>query len=224
MRLLILTLVLSTVALGQRPGHPSGVTAFPRLEHALAGAPGEARTSPRAAGFPDTVHVLAVMVQFQQDNDQAKDGNGRFVLAAPSSAYLDAPPHDSAYFAGHLAFLANYFGRVSKGRTAVAWTLPGAVYTLPGVMYDYSPHAGENNQRLANLARDTWHAVDSSGLVASIASFDCYVLFHAGVGHDVDLVSSLGYDPAPHDIPSIYLGPNALKPLLGGGIPVQGGT
>ena len=212
MRLLILTLALATVALGQRLSHP------------LAGAPGQSRTSPRAAGFPDTVRVLAVMVQFQQDNDQAKDGNGQFVLSPPATASLDAPPRDSAYFAGHLAFLANYYRRVSKGKTVVSWTLPAGVFTLPGVMYDYSPHPGEDNRRLANLARDTWHAVDSSGRVANIASFDCYVLFHAGVGHDVDLVSSLGYDPAPHDIPSIYLGPGALVTLLGGGIAVRGGT
>ena len=212
MRLLILTLALTTVAFGQRLSHP------------LAGGTGQSRTSPRAASFPDTVHVLAVMVQFQADKDQAKDGNGQFVLSAADPAYLDAPPHDSAYFAGHMAFLANYYRRVSKGRTLVAWTLPGTVYTLPGVMYDYSPHAGENNRRLANLARDTWRAVDSSGVVPNIGSFDCYVLFHAGVGHDVDLVGSLGYDPAPHDIPSIYLGPNALAVLLGGGIPVKGGT
>ncbi|HTO94286.1 MAG TPA: FG-GAP-like repeat-containing protein, partial [Bacteroidota bacterium] len=224
MRLLIFTLALTTVAFGQRPGRSSpGATATPRLDHALAGAAGQARTSPRAGGFPVTVRVLAVMVQFQQDNDQAKDGNGQFVLAAPGSPYLDAPPHDSAYFAGHLEFLANYFRRVSKGRTLITWTLPGTVYTLPGVMYDYSPRGGEGNQRLANLARDTWHAVDSSGRVPTIASFDCYVLFHAGVGHDVDLVSSLGYDPAPHDIPSIYLGPVAFRSLLGGGIAVGGG-
>ena len=210
--LLLFTFACTTIAYGQRLSHP------------LEAMPGQARTSPRAAGFPDTVHVLAVMVQFQADNDQAKDGNGQFVLTAPGTPYLDAPPHDSAYFAGHMAFLANYFRRASKGRTVVSWTLPGAVYTLAGVMYDYSPHPGENNQRLANLARDTWHAVDSSGRVQGIASFDCYVLFHAGVGHDVDLVSALGYDPAPHDIPSIYLGPNAFTSLLGGGVGVNGGT
>jgi hypothetical protein len=41
------------------------------------------------------------------------------------------------------------------------------------------------------------------------------VVFHAGAGHDIDLVSLLGYDPYDRDIPSLYLGPSALETALG---------
>ena len=213
MRLVLLTLAFTAAAFGQHLSHP------------LSDSHGEGRRVARSLSFPDTVRVLAVMVQFTKDNDQAKDGNGQFVLSPPASApFIDAPPRDSAYFAAHLAFLSNYFRKVSKGKTIVRWTLLNSVTTLPGVMYDYTPRAGESNLRLANLARDTWRKVDSSGRVSDFSHYDCFILFHAGVGHDVDLVSSLGFDPAPHDIPSIYLGPGAFGLLLGGGIAVNGGA
>jgi len=210
--LFVLTFAFTAAASGQH------------FNHHLAGSRGDARRVARGLAGADSVRVLAVMVQFQKDNDQSKEGNGQFQLTAPGAPFLDAPPRDSAYFAGHLAFASNYFRKVSGGKTTVSWTLAGAVYTLPGVMADYSPRGGESNIRLANLARDTWRIVDSSGRVSDFSRYDCFVLFHAGVGHDVDLVSTLGYDPAPHDIPSIYLGPSALSGLLGGGIPVNGGA
>ena len=213
MRFFLLTLAFTAAAFGQHFSHP------------LSASGGDGRRLARSLSFPDTVRVLAVMVQFTRDNDQSKDGNGQFVLSPPAAApFIDAPPRDSAYFAGHLAFLSNYFRKASKGKTIVRWTLVNSVYTLPGVMYDYSPRAGESNVRLANLARDTWRKVDSSGRVSDFSQFDCYILFHAGAGHDVDLVSSLGFDPTPHNIPSIYLGPGAFGLLLGGGIPVKGGA
>ncbi len=210
--LFVLTLAFTVAASGQHFNHP------------LSGSRGDARRVARALVATDSVRVLAVMVQFQKDNDQSKEGNGQFELTAPSAPLLDAPPRDSAYFAGHLAFAADYFRKVSKGKTTVRWTLLGAVVTLPGVMADYSPGAGESNIRLANLARDAWRNVDSSGRVSDFSRYDCFIVFHAGVGHDVDLVSTLGYDAAPHDIPSLYLGPAALTGLLGGGIPVNGGA
>ena len=211
-RLLVLTLVFSGAAFAHQFSHP------------LSASRADARRTPRALLGTDTVRVLAAMVQFQKDNDQSKDGNGQFVLSPLATPVIDPAPHDSAYFADHLTFLANYFRKVSKGRTLVRWTLLDTVYTLRGVMYDYSPRAGETNVRLAQLARDSWHAVDSSGRVKDFSQYDCFVLFHAGAGHDIDLISTLSYDPAPHDLPSLYIGPTAFSSLLGGGIAVgQGG-
>ncbi|MGB6650087.1 MAG: hypothetical protein WBG01_16290, partial [Bacteroidota bacterium] len=48
--------------------------------------------------FPDTVHVLAAMVQFQEDDSPLTTGDGRFDLSAPMDSVLDAPPHDRQYF------------------------------------------------------------------------------------------------------------------------------
>ena len=51
--------------------------------------------------------------------------------------------------------------------------------------------------------------------------------WHAGTGRDIDLVSLLGYDPTPYDIPSLYIGLNGLQSYYGSnyqGIPVNGGA
>ncbi len=212
-RSFVLGVVLSAGAFAQQFSHP--VTAS-RDDAFLSVRP--------PAVFPDTVRILAAMVQFQSDNDIGTSGDGRFILAAGPDSIIDAPPRDRTYFENHLLFLQNYYRKASKGKVTVLWTVVDSVYTLPGVMSGYSPAKTGTNLPLAQLARDTWRRVDSSGRVADFSRYNCFVLFHAGVGRDVDLVSALGYDPAPRDIPSLYLGAKAFQNLLGGGIPVNGGT
>lgn len=181
---------------------------------------------PRAV-TADTVRVLAVMTQFQADTDIRTTGNGHFVLSAPTDSLIDAPPRNSQYFRDHLLFLERYYEHSSRGKLVVRATLIDSVVTLPAVMGAYSPARDASNKPVADLARDTWRAVDSLGLVADFGPYETYLIFHAGVGRDIDLVGLLGYDPAPLDIPSLYIGPEALKEFYGPdfeGFPVQGGT
>lgn len=53
----------------------------------------------------DTLKILAVMVNFQQDNDETTFGNGKFGTIY-SKAYgadiIDPLPHDKDYFESHL--------------------------------------------------------------------------------------------------------------------------
>jgi len=175
---------------------------------------------------PDTVNILAVMVQFAVDDDEATTGNGQFDLSSTTDPVIDAPPHDGAFFTNHMTFLGNYFGKASDGKQVLATTLVDTIFTLSAVMGDYSPRRGENNDRLAQLARDTWELVGSSGKVADFGAYDCFVIFHAGTGRDIDLVSIFGYDPTPRDIPSLFLGPSAFRLAFGEeypGIVVNGG-
>ena len=184
-------------------------------------------TPARPAMAVDTVNILAVMVQFQQDNDQRTSGNGQFIQSSPTDSIIDAPPHNTRYFRDHMTFVENYFRKASKGKVVIRSTVIDSVYTLPGVMAAYSPPKSGSNIAVANLTKETWEKVDSSGLVNDFSAYDCFVLFHAGSGRDVDLVSTLGFDPNPFDIPSLYLGLNAFRSFYGGsyqGIPVQGGT
>ncbi len=198
------------------------------LYHPLTAHAGDASTAPRARlNAAMTVNVLAVMVQFQQDTDTRTTGNGQFDTSHVTSGNIpvDAPPRNAAYFTDHLTFLANYFQRASKGKVVVTSTLIPVVVTLPNVMSTYSPLKTGPNTPVALLARDTWRKVDSLSLVPSFAAYDAFVIFHAGVGRDIDLVSVLGYDPTDRDIPSLYLGQSALQEALGTpGIPVQGGS
>lgn len=198
------------------------------VSHALVASPADLPAAPRAfRSTADSITVLAVMVQFQADTDQRTTGNGRFDTSHVRSGDIpvDAPPRDRSYFEHHLTFLRNYYHRASKGKVAISWRIVPEVITLPATMVRYSPPKNTPNTPVADLARDTWRAVDSLGLFADFASYDAFIVFHAGVGRDIDLVGSLGYDPAPLDIPSLYLGPGAFRDAHGtAGIPVRGGS
>jgi hypothetical protein len=206
---------------------PVALSAQP-VSHALVASPVDLPLTRRAfiAGA-DTVNVLAVMVQFQEDNDQRTTGKGRFDTShvTATDVPVDAPPRDRSYFEQHLTFLSNYFARASKGKLVVRTRMVPTVITLQGTMMRYSPPKNAANTPVADLARDAWRAADSLGLFTDFQSSDAFVVFHAGVGRDIDLVGSLGYDPAPLDIPSLYLGANAFKDAHDvAGIPVHGGA
>lgn len=176
---------------------------------------------------PETVNVLAVMVQFQEDTDSRTSGNGRFDLSTSPDPIIDAPPRNRQYFEDHLTFLHNYYRKSSKGKLIIRSTVPDRVFTLPQRMEAYSPPRNGSNINVGTLAVETWRMVDSSGVVPDFSAYDCFIIFHAGIGRDIDLVSILGFDPTPLDIPSLYLGPNAFKQFFGQdyqGIPVHGGS
>ncbi|MDE3057948.1 MAG: T9SS type A sorting domain-containing protein [Bacteroidota bacterium] len=164
--------------------------------------------------FPDTLNVLAVMVQFVEDSSELTSGNGQFDRSALPQRILDAPPRDSAYFADHFLFAQNYFRKVSNGKQNITATVLGRVLTLPHQMRYYSPE-GTTNLPLANLAVDSWRMADSLYPSFPFQHYDLFVVFHAGSGHDVDLRGSLGYDPTPYDLPSLYFDLNGFRQALG---------
>ncbi|MGB3016252.1 MAG: T9SS type A sorting domain-containing protein [Ignavibacteria bacterium] len=171
----------------------------------------------------DSVKIVAIMVQFQEDDDNRSTGNGRFDLSnkyfnpnTGRDTVVDAPPYDSSYFADHLMFLKNYYNKSSKGKLQVSYDLYGTVITLPNKMETYSPQRNENNAKIGNLYADAWSRADS---VINFSQYQnqktAFVIFHAGVGRDVDLTSVFGFDPTPYDIPSVYLGLKNLKEFFG---------
>jgi hypothetical protein len=187
------------------------------LQHPLTAHSGDTPSTPREyVQSTVTVNVLAVMVQFKTDTDSRTTGTGAFDTSSVSGDIpIDAPPRNAEYFADHLTFLKNYYAKVSKGKVAINATLIPQVLTLPNFMSTYAPVKGGINAPVAYLARDAWRMVDSLGLVTSFSTYQAFVVFHAGAGHDIDLVSVLGYDPTDRDIPSLYLGPSAFQEALG---------
>src|SRR3990167_6551094 len=66
----------------------------------------------------DTIRILAVMVNFQEDKDAATFGNGKFGTIYSKdygTKILDPLPHSKEYFESHLLFVKNYFSKVSTG-------------------------------------------------------------------------------------------------------------
>jgi M6 family metalloprotease-like protein len=173
-----------------------------------------------------SLSLLALRVEFQPDDDIQTTGTGEFDLSSPSEPDIDAPPHDREYFQAQVKALASYYKQVSGSRLLITGYVPDTVFTLPQTMAYYNPATDEQttDQGLVMLFRDAVLSADTAGV--DFSSYDVVIVFHAGVGRDLDL----GYDPTPRDIPSAFLTLEDLKAHLAGGdpgytgIPVSGGT
>lgn len=182
------------------------------------------RKTGAAAGSPQQLRLLALMAEFQPDDDLRTTGDGTFISEPAAEAVIDPSPHDRAYFTWQLQALSRYYDTVSGGSLAISGSVAEPVLQLPHTMSYYSP-AGDDDLkdlRLAELFRDAVRAADSSGVVFS--GYDCFIVFHAGVGKDI----SLDYDATPQDVPSVFLSAEDLEKRLGDtidpeGIPVQNG-
>lgn len=174
------------------------------------------QSSPVGSG---TVHVIAVMVEFQTDDNRFTSGNGSFDLPYLNrdDIIIDPLPHDQAYFEAHLEFARNYFNAASNGQLQIEYTVLPQVYRLPNEMKAYSPTGPDNseNYKLGNLARDTWELVAQSELPSlpnTSPERTLFIIFHAGAGRDIELVGTT-LDNTPQDIPSVYLSKNAIARL-----------
>ncbi len=224
-------IVFSAAALGQvRPTHVAKGIRLPiALEHARLDQSASISPSARSV-MADTIRLLALMVDFQTDASALTDGNGHFQLDTTTTPNIINPaPHDSAYFAYKFQFLSNYFRKVSNGKVNLTGDVFGHVITLSKTMDQYSPPKdGSNDKPLGNLVTEAWHLADSLYPSIQFSKYNAFVIFHAGVGRDVNLVATLGYDPAPYDIPSLTFSLGTLRNYLGdqsfAGVSVSRGT
>ena len=200
--------------------HPGRLQKIPVLRHQVFSS-----TSMKWAAR-DTLRILAVMVEFPKSTNSQTSGDGSFLQSDIGA--IDPAPHDSAYFSNKILFIKNYFKKVSNGKLNVAGDVIGPVHlTLP--MSSYSPPTvGSDYSKLAGLVFNSWQKADSVFPSVDFSSYDLFVLFHAGTGRDIDLVSLLGEDPTPYDLPSLYFDSAALASALPAeasqGISVRNGT
>lgn len=165
------------------------------------------------------VHVVAVMVEFQPDDNRFTSGNGTFDLdyLNRDDIVIGPLPHDRAYFESHLEFARNYFSVASRGKVDLQYIVLPQVFRLPNEMKEYSPTGPDNSQnfKLGNLARDTWQLVAQSNL-PDLSHLDpdktLFIIFHAGAGRDIELVGTT-LDNTPQDIPSVFLSKDAISRL-----------
>jgi hypothetical protein len=182
----------------------------------------------------DTITVVAGMIAFQPESpdNPFTTGTGTFDTSHPASPVLDAPPHAARYFSGHLAFLQDYVSTVSRGRVAVRVLLLPTIATMPKGMGEYAPSPDDPlSTELAHVVDTAWRALDIANPGVTYPAGDpsrtFFVLFHAGVGRDIDLSSAYGYNPQPQDLPSLYFSLTALQRTLGAGyegVPIANGT
>jgi M6 family metalloprotease-like protein len=193
----------------------------PSRRHLLSGAPrtggGTAAdgavpfrrpAGPGVLGGPDTLRVLALMVRFGADSDPATTGDGRFILEPSTGTTIDPPPHDAAYFGNQLLALSNYYRSVSDGRLTILADVAPAVFTVPDSIGSYVPSGADATPGVARFFRDAVRQADAAGV--RFSDYDCFVVFHAGVGGDL----AFDYDPTPGDMPSMFLNLEDLKAAL----------
>ena len=176
----------------------------------------------------DTLRILAIRVEFQPDNSQTTTGDGRFDLSQGTDPFqIDPPPHSRSYFQDHLEFARNYFLKISRGDLLIVGDVSpseeSAAYQLDQPMGYYNPNTTPDkiNEGLARLLRDAIQKADSQSPGIVFGDYQGYIVFHAGVGKDVDL----GFDETPQDIPSLFITQEFLQENLGiSGISVDGGV
>ncbi|MDP4175356.1 MAG: T9SS type A sorting domain-containing protein [Bacteroidota bacterium] len=170
-----------------------------------------------AKAAPDTLKILAVIVDFQEDKDDATFGNGKFGSIYSKSygqSILDPLPHDKDYFSLHLEFAKNYFRKVSNGKLNIVYDVLPSVITVSKTMRNYSPANNSTDYSLlGNLAKEVWTLAKTQNPGVNFGNYDIFTVFHAGVGRDVALPGSFGNEK---DIPSLYLSDKAMKTIFPG--------
>lgn len=183
---------------------------------------------PEKISSSDTVKILAVMVNFQEDNDAATFGSGKFGSIYSKNygnSILDPLPHDKAYFEAHLKFAQNYFAKISKGKQLISFTVLPDTFSVSKIMRNYSPPSASTDfTPLADFSKEVWTKADQLYPGFNFSNYNLFTIFHAGVGRDISLPGSLGNE---RDLPSLYLSPKAFKDIYGSsfdGISVSGGS
>jgi len=162
------------------------------------------------------INILAVMVEFQEDNDGATFGNGTFGSIYKKNygkSIIDPLPHDKAYFENHLLFAKNYFTKVSNGKVNVSYTVLSKTFKVSKKMRDYSPLPKSTDfSSLGDFSKEVWQLVVAENPNFDFSQYNLFAIFHAGVGRDINLPGSLGNE---RDLPSVYLSQSQLKKIFG---------
>ena len=157
--------------------------------------------------------VIALRVDFQEDQSEFTTGNGKFDLRIPDpdsvvNHIIDPAPHNKSYFEDHLLFAKNYLKKFLDIDITyeVYPSAENEVFHLSKKMFDYNPNTREDSLRgLLNLYTEAYSLALNAGI--TISTNDIVVVFHAGTGNDI----FLDIDYTPHDIPSISLNEEFVK-------------
>ena len=174
--------------------------------------------------------VVALRVEFQPDTTRFTTGDGTFAgLTWPLESRVDPLPHDDGYFKAHLQFLEHYVAAASDDQTIIRTHLIDEVVRVSEEMAHYSPHGMDADSdaertRLAHLVQEAWQLAEAQ-VSFDVSQLDpgrtAFVIFHAGVGRDVELTGT-ALTKTPLDLPSLYFSETALASLGVTGIRFKG--
>lgn len=176
--------------------------------------------------FADTLKILAVMVDFQEDKYDATIGTGKFgshYTKVYGDTILDPLPHDANYFSDHLLFAKNYFNKVSRGKLNINYKVLPDIITVSQTMRNYvQEYRSKDLTPLANFAKEVWEIADKKFSNIKFSDYDLFVIFHAGVSSGLDL----GIFSIDRNMPSLYMGQNSFQKIFGNqftGFPTKSG-
>lgn len=188
--------------------------------------PGQLRKPGQSMADTVKLNVLAIRVEFPEDDDPFTTGNGRFDLSQSEALMINPPPHNHSYFDAQLKALSNYYRKVSHNKLILKGfqniygdVFPAAndvAYQLPRNMAYYGINENDElrDKRLTELFHDAWKAADADNAI-EFTQYDCFIVFHAGVGGDF----AFDFDETPYDIASAFLSFSDLKQNLGSETP-----
>lgn len=163
----------------------------------------------------DTLKILAVMVDFQEDKYDATIGTGKFgshYTQVYGDTILDPLPHNDEYFADHLLFAKNYFKKVSGGKLNLSYKVLPEVITVSQTMREYVPgYKSTDLSPLGKFSEEVWKLADQKFSNVKFSDYDLFVIFHAGVSSGLDL----GNFSIDRNMPSLYLSTSSLKNIFG---------
>ncbi|MEO0091677.1 MAG: FG-GAP-like repeat-containing protein [candidate division WOR-3 bacterium] len=166
----------------------------------------------------DTVKVLALRVEFVEDNTPLTTGNGKMDLAGfltPADGLFYDPPHTKRYFERLMQGLQNYYYLNSLGHLYVDYAVyPRGVfecYQLPHPMMYYGDTTSIEGIEtgLCRLMYDALRIADQDPNL-DFSLYDFVIIFHAGSGLQSDLRGDSPFDLLAGTIPS-----SALQAYLG---------
>ena len=206
--------------------HDRGRAALLRANGVVTGHKAQARRAAKVArgagAEADTVDLLVVRVGFaanRRPDLTSMDASGDFRLAPDSTAIVDPPPHDVAYYEAQLLALQEYYRVQSHGQLFVR----GSVFPPDGEpslklsdIADYGPGDDPNAfwtlELLERWFRDAVAVLDSATAGRlTLPDYDTFAFTHPGS----DLQNDINRD-SPNDLPTFFV-------TLGDSIPVAGG-
>jgi len=174
----------------------------------------------------DSLKILAVLVEFQEDRYDGTVGTGKFgshYTQEYGDTILDPLPHDAEYFRDHLEFAKNYYKKVSKGKLNISYKVLPDIITVSKTMRFYSPqYNSQDFTPLGQFAKEVWTLADQQNPGFDFNAYDLFIIFHAGVSHGADI----GVFAIDRNLPSVYLSTETFKTIFGNefiGFPTNNG-